>query len=335
MKKIGILAIFAVIFSLAAATGVSAVKPEWEYECAKSVLPVTVDGKVGEGEWDDAVLLTVNNDSEIFQKYGFWQNTGGDPIPSSSLSVDYKLKWDETYLYILEVRYDKNFSFNPDAGDWPWEASGTLLFLAYDPESYEEPGDGAYEIFWVMNPDGSSPKLTGRASPGKTQFEKGDPEMDGWVVANSVNGDTYTIELAIPWATMQKVSGFPAPAEGVKLRFTPVISAYHLKVTESAYDETWNQLDFYVNTDSPDDITGEGGLVLTGAIYTPPAPEPEAEPEAAPEAAPAPAEPAAPAETAPAQIPAAPATGDGTTVFLAIVLAAAAFEAARRAAKAK
>lgn len=319
MKKISVLIILAMIISSLAMFNVSAVAPEWFYECAKSALDVNIDGKVGDNEWDDAVELVVNNDNEIFKKYGYWQGGDDHPIPTSDLSVTYKLKWDEKYLYILEVRFDKNFSFNPDAGVWPWEASGTLLFLAYDAADFNEPSDGAYEIFWVINPDGK-PKLCGRAAPGKTQFEEGDPEMDGWVVANSASGDTYTIELAIPWATMQKVSAFPVPAEGVKLRFTPIISAYLQKVTESAYDETWNQLDFYVNTSAADDITGEGGLELKGVIYTPPAaPEPAPADEPAP-AADEPA-PAAPAATAPA---ASAPTGDAGIILFVLVLCASA-----------
>ena len=326
MKRIGIITIIAVLFSMLGALNVAAVMPEWEYKCAKAALPVTIDGVVGEGEWDDAICFTANNDSEIFKKYGFWQNTGGDPIPSDQLSVDYRLKWDETYLYILEVRNDKNFAFNPDAGDWPWEASGTLLFLAYDPDSYDEPDPSisAYEIFWVINPDGGKPKLTGRAAPGKSQFVEGDPEMEGWVVANGVSGTTYTIEVAVPWATMQKISGFPAPAEGVKLRFTPIISAYDS-------DGGWNQLDFYVNTSAPDDVTGEGGLVLTGVQYTPP-PPPETEPPVVDDVPAAqPEQPAAPADPGPA----APVTGDGMAIFLALTLAAGAFAATRRLAKTK
>ena len=319
MKKISISIILAMLFSILLAIPAASVAPEWFYQCNKSAVDVNINGKIDGNEWDDAVELIVNNDSEIFKKYGYWQGGDDHPIPSSVLSVTYKLKWDEKYLYILEVRYDKNFSFNPDADVWPWNASGTLLFLAYDASDFNEPSDGAYEIFWVINPEGGKPKLSGRAAPGKTQFEEGDSQMEGWVVANSVSGDTYTIELAVPWATMQKTSDFPAPAEGVKLRFTPIVAAYLQKVTEPAFDETWNQLDFYVNTSAPDDITGEGGLELKGVNYTPPAVEepaaPPEEPAAVPEApAPAPAAPA-PAPAAPA--PVAPSTGDNGMMILA------------------
>ena len=328
-RKLGIILILAILMASLPAMNISAVAPEWFYQCAKSVLDVNIDGKVGDAEWDDAIELIVNNDSEIFKKYGYWQGGEDHPIPSSDLSVSYKLKWDEKYLYILEVRYDKHFSFNADAGVWPWEASGTLLFLAYDAADFNEPSDGAYEIFWVINPNGA-PKLSGRATPGKTGFEEGSPEMEGWVVANTASGDTYTIELAIPWATMQKVADYPAPAEGVKLRFTPIISAYLTKVTESVYDENWNQLDFYVNTSAADDITGEGALELVGVVYTPPAPAPEPEPEnAAGGGSDAPDQPVV---TAPA--PTAPKTGDaGMMIFVFMILAAGAFAASKRAAK--
>lgn len=325
-RKLSIFLVLAILTAVISAGSVSAVAPEWFYQCAKSVLDVNINGVVDANEWDDANELIVNNDSEIFKKYGFWQGGDDHPIPSSDLSVTYKLKWDEKYLYILEVRFDKNFSFNPDAGVWPWEASGTLLFLAYDAANFNDPSDGAYEIFWVINPNGA-PKLSGRATPGKTGFEEGSPEMEGWVVANSASGDTYTIELAIPWATMKKVADYPSPAEGVKLRFTPIISAYLQKVTESAYDETWNQLDFYVNTSSPDDITGEGGLELVGVIYTPPAPEPEPVPDAAGGGSSVPDQPVVVA-------PAAPKTGDATIMLFGfMILAAGVFTFTKRAVK--
>jgi len=299
---------------------VSAVAPQWTYECNKLALPVNVNGQIDGNEWDDAVELIVNNDSPIFQQYGFWQNGGADPIPSSVLSVTYKVKWDETYLYILEVRNDKFFKVFPEdeSGPWPWEHSGTLFFLYYDKDGEAMAEDTAswdycYEPFWITYGWGDKPILSGRAS-GKSQFEVGDPEMEGWITAGSKNGDVYTFEAAIPWATMQKASEFPAPTEGLKLRFTPIISAFHTLDTEKFSDQ-WNQLDFYVDTGAPDNPAGYGGMELVGVRYTPPAPDPEPDPE--------PDAPAAVVDTPPPARPS-PATGDSALIMLALAALAAA-----------
>ena len=334
MKKISVAIVFAILFSMLAVLGVSAVKPEWTYDCAKLVIPVSIDAKIDGGDWDDAVALVANNDSEIFKKYGFWQNAGAEPIPSSILSVTYKVKWDETYLYIREERFDTAFSIVPGAGPWPWEHSGTLFFLYYDKdgealangEGETATWDYCYEPFW------SGSILSGRG-PGKAQFSAENDEADwadfsaGWKTATNSSGDMYIFEAAIPWATMTKMSGFPAPSEGLELRFTPIVSAFQAK-TEESYGDNWNQLDFYVDTTSPDNPAGYGNMKLTGAIYTPPA-APEPEPEPAPDLpAAAPEEPAAPAAPAPVT-PAVPVTGDCALIFFALILSAGAFAAKR------
>ena len=275
MKKISVVIILAILFSMLTMINVSAVEPQWAYECNKLVVPVTIDGKVDGNEWDDAVALVVNNDNEIFKQFGIWQADADNPIPSSKLSVTYRVKWDENNLYILEERFDTAFSFIPDAADdWPWSASGTLFFLCYDADYSEPSTDGCYEIFWVINPDGGAPKLTGRG-PGKSELDA--DEIAKWTVATSASGDVYTIEVAVPWSAMQSLSGFPAPSEGLKLRFTPVIAAFHEKTTESF--DNWNQLDFYCDPEigSPDNPESNGGMILKGVNYTPPAvDEPEA-----------------------------------------------------------
>ena len=339
MKKISAIIILAMLFSLLAAFNVSAVAPEWTYDCAKLVLPVSIDAKLDGGDWEDAVAFVANNDSDIFQKYGFWQNTAADGIPTSTLSVTYKVKWDEQYLYIREERFDTAFSIIADGGPWPWEHSGTLFFLYYDKDG-EALANGSGDMAtwdYVYEPFWSGTILSGRG-PGKAQFSPENDEADwadftaGWKTAQNAYDSMYIFEIAIPWTTMASISQFPAPSEGLELRFTPVISAFQTKATES-FGDNWNQLDFYVDTAAPDNPAGYGNMRLVGAIYTPPAPEPEPEPE--------PAEPDAPAvvdEPAPAPAPApapSPASGDTAAIFLAALLAAGAFVATKRLVRAK
>jgi len=328
MKKISIFIILAMILTSLSMFNVSAVEPKWVYECNKLAVPVTLDGKITGNEWDDANSFVVNADSEILKKYGVWQVDADNPIPSSVLSVTYRVKWDETYLYILEERFDKAFSFIPDSGtDWPWEASGTLFFLNYSADFANPDTDGCYEIFWVINPDGGKPKLTGRG-PAKSEME--DSDKAGWKTATSANGDLYIMEAAIPWADMKALSGFPAPSEGLKLRFTPIIPSFHAKTTESF--DNWNQINFYCDPEvgPADNPESNGGMILKGVNYTAPAAEPEA-PAPVEEAPPAPVTPAAPAPT-----PSAPKTGDhAIAVFAILIMAAGALTATKRVLKSK
>ena len=314
MKKLSVLIIFAIIISSLAMFNVSAVEPQWVYECNKLVVPVTADGKVDGNEWDDAVGFTANNDNPIFQQYGVWQASADRPIPSSDLSIDYKIKWDETNLYVLEVRFDKSMvvftdDMEDDANKFPWCHSGTLFFLNYSADYANPDSDGCYEVFWVS--DGTTRLVTGR-NVGKAQMFEGDAEMAGVVVSTTKNGDTYTTEVIIPWATMATVSGFPAPSEGLKLRMTPIVSAYSAKTSDVAdrNGETWNQLNFYTDPEvgSPDNPESNGGMILKGVNYTPPAaPEPEPEP-------------AAPAEVAPPVVDNSPKTGDAGIILFVLAL---------------
>ena len=290
MKKVKFLAAMvaltltvAMIISLGAVP-VLAKEPQWIFECPKLVIPVEINGD-GQG-WEDAGIIIVNNDNPVFQEFGIWQGNAEAPIPTSELSVEYRLKWDDKYFYILEKRFDKNHVVFDDIDDepangFPWMHSGTLFFLNYDSNFADPTRDGCYEIFWVNN--GSKLVMTGR-NVNKAQMFPEDSEMEGILIAGSKDGNTYITEVAVPWATMRTVSGFPAPSEGLKLRMTPVVSAFHA-VTDDTADRfqghIWNQLNFYTDTSfgyQPDDPITNGGMILTGATYTPPQPAVE-EPE--------------------------------------------------------
>ena len=254
-----------------------ALEPGYTYQCAKLKNPVTVDGKVSGTEWDDANALIVNSDNETFKVYGEWQG-GNNPKTAADLSVTYKLKWDDTSLYILEQRYDTKFIMAGDntAGATPWNGDGTLMFLAYNTSGDYVWAD-AYEPFWAMAADG---KISfGLRSWITGTFVNDQNNMENWKGAGVYDAatKTLTVELVVPFSDIGTVSGSTKPAVGANLRFTPIIANIDTADDYNTFAGSWDQLDFHDRKNTGDADTTEGtsateypinwaGLTLTAAI---------------------------------------------------------------------
>lgn len=288
---------FSVIFIFIFNISVFAAAPGYTYEAAKSVYPVTFDGKVTEKEWDDANLLVVNADNTTFKEYGRWQG-GGHPYTASEFSVNYRIKWDETYLYILEERMDKAYFYGLDHAREPWNGDGTLFFLAYD--NGDAVWENAYEPFWVNKcSDGKTHVALRSWLSGAFASEDTPDRIGNWKFAGASAGDVYTTEVAVPWTDIAQAGAIPAIAEGLKFWFTPIIPNMS---EEEPFLSTWDQLNFHDRGNRDDAILDEttnpaelpknwAGLVLAAAIVVPGTEAPATEAPAAetPAAATAPA----------------------------------------------
>lgn len=286
------------------------VKPGYVYQAAKLVYPVTFDGKESAGEWDDANALIVNADNQIFKDYGRWQG-GSSPRTAAELSVTYKIKWDESCLYILELRTDNNYYPSSDGALAPWTGDGTLLFLAYD--NGNPVWANAYEPFWVTQMPGGKAEVALRAwIDGNFGSVNSADYIGNWKYAGGVSSSLYTMEIAIPWTDIKTMGDIPAVAEGLEFYFTPIIS------NSDADYANWDQLNFHDRGNRSDAVVDEttnpaelpknwAGLVLSAAIIAPETEAPAADTGAAPTAG-----------TSAAQ------TGDAAAFFAAVAVFAAA-----------
>lgn len=283
MKKILAFAL-TIILTLSMST-IFAVEPGYTYEAAKLVYPVTFDGKAAAGEWDDANTLVVNADNATFKEYGRWQG-GSSPRTAAELSVTYKIKWDETYLYILEERTDKDYFVPTGGAVAPWTGDGTLFFIAYD--NGDPKWVNVYEPFWVTKGDDGNPQVAVRAHfDGVFQSLDGPDYTGNWKYASSANGNVYTMEIAVPWTDIESMGDIPAIAEGLNFYFTPIIS------NSDADYANWDQLNFHDRGARDDAIVDEtanpaelpqnwAGLKLTAAIVAPETEPPATEATEAP-----------------------------------------------------
>ena len=338
MKKLGIFIVFALIFSsLAALVPVSAIPPTYNLTMNKLVIPVEL-GKVNPADsWVDASSFVLDANNEVMKEFGRWQ---GDPdliYTPDELQVTYRLKWDDSYIYIREERFDTTYVPFDDNALTPWNSNGTLFFLAYD--DGDPKFEKSYQPFWInKGTDGNTHMAIRYWRDGEyTMFD--DAEAIGnWKWAGTQEaGNMYITELAIPWSDLLAYTpGMPAVSEGMKLRFTPVVAK------NDDGPKGWNQMNLHDRFGRDDADTDEAsnpgelpanwaGLILGPATYAPPA-EPEPEPEIE---VPAPAPESQAPAPAPAPTPVAPVTGDAMAIFFAVIFAAGAFAAARRFAKTK
>lgn len=271
MKKILIAVVLTIALTLSMST-IFALDPGYTYEAAKLVYPVTFDGKAAAGEWDDANALIVNADNATFKEYGRWQG-GAAPKTAADLSVTYKMKWDETYIYVLEERTDTSY-FAPTGGALaPWTGDGTLFFIAYN--NGDTKWANAYEPFWATIGTDGKPQVAVRATfDGTFQALDGPDYTGNWKYASAASGNVYTLEIAFPWTDIEKMGDIPAIVEGLTFHFTPIIS------NSDADYANWDQLNFHDRGLLPDAVVDEAansaelpknwaGLKLTAAIVTP------------------------------------------------------------------
>lgn len=329
MKKGITTALALVILMATAILPAAAIAPEYTYECAKLVYPVTFDGVADEQEWSDAIAIVVNPDSEILQKYGEVQ--GGNPMTTSAdISVTYKMKWDDQYFYLLEQRYDKVYVINSDDAMTPWMDDGTLFFIAHGDNPCL---NAAFHPWWLTIGKGGGPQFNLRTYADHAQIYEEDPnQYKNWKYGSGKSGDVYTMELAIPWADMWAADHtFPVQI-GELFRWTPVIANF-IDADVSVGGDGWSQLVLYNSTHNPDTADGDGydwgntgelpnnwaGMKLVDAIVSVAADTPAEEIAEAPAAADTPAATNPPAAQAPTPVPQ---TGDVSAIFVFALAAA-------------
>lgn len=288
---------------------------------------ITVDGKVDAGEWDDAAAIDMklNNDALAAKGnvnyQGAWETERND----SDYMGTYKIKWDDNYIYFLEIRKDDvvNLAGN---GVEPYLTDGVLIFTQVDSaDGSLNPTGVSHHIFYSVGKEG--------AIGGDVQVRICDTDaasretvaIDGAKIASAKTSDGYIEEIAVPWATYQKQVAAFKPAAGQIMGLSYVVH------DSDATDGTTGfvkQFCYAIDNENLGDVPNgyDFGSWGTLELLAAPAPAPtEAEAAPAPDAA------AGDDAPAPAPAKANPTTGDETVVFIALaVLAAAGILTARK-----
>ncbi len=217
----------------------------FNYECVKSVNEVEADGVYHRSEWEEAVELVINDDT--LGDWGRWQS--GPALPSSELSVTLKLKWDEEYLYLLEIRTDANYVYEFgnkgfDAFSDVWGGDATALFFCDGADiSRSNRCDIGY-FTYVDKLDG--PSVYVGSFDGEMNAFRGPSGTSGCTYGGTIEGDTAVFEMKLPWSIMEDQGKLISDIEaGAIFRFSPIIPSVDTQAGLGAYNEEWRQINFH------------------------------------------------------------------------------------------
>ncbi len=322
----------------------------FNYICNKSVNEVKADGVYNEDEWSDAVELVINGDT--LGEYGRWQSA--NTLPASDLSCTYRIKWDENYLYLLEIRTDKHYISNFDGYDYnaqtPWALDGTAIFFC-DNEMPDESNRCDIKYYSYVDELKGPSVFIGNGNEAADAYVGPSGEGDT-TYGGSVNGDTIVFELKMAWSVLDDQWHLDSEIkEGTVFRFTPIIMS---RDTVDDYNEwdgsSYVQINFHdcmnlanedaTNSENPEywaaltlSAVGAGSNEAPAAEAEPtetePAEVPEVEAEEPAEPAETPAESAEETVTAPVET--APQTFDfSVTAAIAAIISAAGYSLTKK-----
>lgn len=213
MKKISFLCFVLVGFILLMVS--SSAEHYWNDEIRYTAAygTVKVDGVIDAGEWDDteAIEMRLVNDSLAARGYVNYQ--GGWESESNRSDSDYqgtyKIKWDNDYIYFLEIRVDNTVNLNGTATE-PWTTDGTLIFVQVpDSDASGNPDGVVQNLFYTVGKDGSiGGDMKVRVNTMATTTQE-IIDVAGGSVASALTSNGFIVEFAVPWSMFKsQVSGF-------------------------------------------------------------------------------------------------------------------------------
>ncbi|MCC3372388.1 S-layer homology domain-containing protein [Cohnella sp. REN36] len=170
------------------------VKPVYLGHWASS--PITIDGVANESEWNDATDIVISQSDPNLLRYGtLWGNT-------ENMNAKYRLKWDDTNLYVLEQRGDSEFLFTETGGNM-FSSTASMLFLDID---HNKKGaayrSGDYAVmFTAGGPDSQPHVFLRQGDDGGAQ----EYTLTEAVIKSVIDTEAhkYVLEMAIPWSALQ------------------------------------------------------------------------------------------------------------------------------------
>jgi hypothetical protein len=171
----------------------------------KTAAPITVDGKLDEAGWKQAMADT-----------GAFYTTDGKPLPPTE-KVEAGMMWDDTHLYLAFQVADADLRTPYTARDstlWSGGKSGSsdVMEFFFDPD-----GDGLDYLELQVSPAGVifDARFTSYREPAwKTAAQFNMDVQAKAVTDGSLNDPSpdkgYTIEVAIPWKDLPGLGAAPA-----------------------------------------------------------------------------------------------------------------------------
>lgn len=301
MKKILSLAVSALLLLSLFGAAAFAYDPV-SYDIPKAVTAPVIDGAMGDGEWDNALVVEMMPLADL--------NYVVDSNNALGEGTAFRFMWDESNLYYLISVADTSVPDSaPPYGDALNSGDG-VQFGVFGPTGGDA-GVGESHLFFTMHPktDNGSPDLY-------EHFNIVDQianDTHGAKIASTFQNDSaYTVEGYIPWSVFATIykNGFTDEIKGVsgqQLRISCVVMELNGSDQSLITKGGWfnfDETDIYTLTDAP------AGFI--------PAPETEAPVEEAP----APVAEEAPAAAAPAAEITSAQTGDAAAIILLAAAAA-------------
>lgn len=171
----------------------------------KASAPVTVDGKLDEAGWKQAMIDA-----------GPFYTTDGKPLPPVE-KVDAGMMWDDTNLYLAYQVADSDLRTLYTARDstlWSGGKAGSadVMEFFFDPD-----GDGLDYIEFQVSPAGVifDARFASYREPAWKAASQFNMDVKVKAVADGSLNDPaadkgYTIEVAIPWKSLPGMTGAPA-----------------------------------------------------------------------------------------------------------------------------
>jgi len=165
-----------------------------QYASVKAVAPISIDGVASAQEWADATEIIVSpNAADVISHGTVWGEV-------ANLATRYRIKWDVQNLYLLEERTADSFLFE-QTGELMFLSDATLLYLDLEHDKREGPlKDGDYTIFLTPSGPDEQPHMFIREGHNNGVIER---EFTDGQIASRVTATSYTMEVAIPWSSLQ------------------------------------------------------------------------------------------------------------------------------------
>jgi hypothetical protein len=180
------------------------------YRCVATTAPVTVDGKLDEAAWSAAEWTS-----------DFGDVVGGPDHPAPPLRTRAKLLWDDRFLYVAAEMSETEIHAEMRERDMPLFREGAFeLFLDPDDDGrdYLELEVNALSTVFDLIMD--KPYRDGGKSDSAFDVEglKSAVHVDGTLNDDSDRDRGWTMELAIPWAALQRIGVSGPPKAGARWR---------------------------------------------------------------------------------------------------------------------